>query len=113
MPKGSARAPVVRRVLLVAWLVVGAALWNGVFDLYLSRGVREYLQLRAEAEAGAGDVPDMRVVLAIHRRDGLVAASLWAGLVTSLGLLTLRWSAQGRPGAEAVRSITSESGNTT
>jgi hypothetical protein len=83
---------VVRRVLFVAWLGVGAAVWNGFFDLYVSRGAREYLQKRAEFDAGLtpGPAPAMAVIMTAARRDGLVAASAWAVLVTGLGLVTLR-----------------------
>jgi hypothetical protein len=87
---------VTRRTLVVAWIVVGAALWNGVFDLYVSRGVREYLEMQAEFQASLGPEPIMADVLGRHRRDGLVAATLWAGLVAGLGLATVRLGARGR-----------------
>ncbi len=36
------RAPDVRPRAGALWLVVGVAVWNGFFDLYVSRGAREY-----------------------------------------------------------------------
>jgi hypothetical protein len=76
-------------MLVLAWIGVGVALWNGVFDLYVSRGVREYLMLQAQAEAAGAPAPSMPDVLWRHRRDGLVAASIWAAAVAGLGLFTL------------------------
>jgi hypothetical protein len=71
------------------WLLVGAAVWNGFFDLYVSRGAREYLQKQAEAELGRGPAPSMDAVMASARRDGVEAASIWAVVVTGCGLSTV------------------------
>lgn len=79
-----------RRTLAVLWLVVGIALWNGIFDLYVSRGAREYLQLRAESELGLVPAPSMTEVMARAERMGLIAATLWAGAVGAIGWLTIR-----------------------
>ena len=40
-----------RALAAVLWLVLGVAVWNGFFDLYVSRGAREYGQLRVGARA--------------------------------------------------------------
>jgi len=79
----------VRRLAVVLWLVLGAAIWNGFFDLYVSRGAREYGQLRVEHELGRGPEPDMKEVMGRAQRDGAVAASLWAVLVIAAGAGTL------------------------
>jgi len=82
-----------RRLLIALWLILGVAIWNGFFDMYVSRGAREYLQLRAEFDAGVGRVaPDMIEVMGRARRHGVIAASIWSALVTGLGLLTV-WAA--------------------
>jgi hypothetical protein len=80
-----------RGVVLVIWLAIGVAVWNGFYDLYVSRGAREYLQLVAEAELGRGERPSMAAVMAANSQAGLVAASLWAALVVGAGWLTVRW----------------------
>lgn len=77
------------RAVAILWLVVGALLWNGVFDLYVSRGVREYLQLRAEADHAARPEPSMADVMSRATRMGAVAASLWAGAIVACGWLTI------------------------
>jgi hypothetical protein len=78
-----------RRLAAVLWLGLGIALWNGVFDLYVSRGAREYLQLQAEFELHKGPEPSMTEVMNRARHDGARGASAWAGLVTLAGLGTL------------------------
>jgi hypothetical protein len=69
------------RAVAVLWLALGAAVWNGFFDLYVSRGAREYGQLRVEHELGRGPDPDMTAVMARARRDGVRASTTWAGLI--------------------------------
>ena len=77
-----------RRVAALLWLVLGVALWNGVFDLYVSRGAREYLQLQAEFELHRAPEPSMTVVMSHAKHDGVVAASLWAMTIVIAGLAT-------------------------
>jgi hypothetical protein len=77
------------RVLAVLWFVLGVAIWNGFYDLYISRSAREYGQLRVEAEQGRGPEPDMMQVMAQAKRDGAQAASIWAVLVVAGGWTTV------------------------
>ena len=78
------------RVLAALWLILGIALWNGVFDLYIRAGRREYLQLQAESELGLGPEPSMAVVMDRAKRYGVTAASIWAGAIVACGWLTNR-----------------------
>ena len=78
-----------RRLAAALWLALGVAIWNGFFDLYVSRGAREYGQLRVEHELGRGPEPDMKDVMGRAKRDGVVAASIWSVLVVGGGLGTL------------------------
>jgi hypothetical protein len=56
------------RLAAVIWLAIGVAIWNGFYDLYVSRGAREYLQLAAETELGRREPPSMSAVGADRRR---------------------------------------------
>lgn len=76
--------------LVVAWCVIGVVVWNGVFDWWLSGATREYLLQAAEFARGAGPEPDMVVLMGEARASGVVHASIWAGLITAAGLLTIR-----------------------
>ena len=84
-------------VALLLWLAIGIAVWNGFFDLYVSRGAREYGQLRVEFELGRGPNPDMTGVLVNAQRDGVWAATLWATLVTGAGLATFYLAQRSKP----------------
>jgi hypothetical protein len=85
-----------RTVAATVWLVIAGAVWSGFFDLYVSRGAREYLQLSAEAELGRAPRPSMTAVMAEARHAGAVAASSWAALIVVAGWGTI---ALGRPRA--------------
>jgi hypothetical protein len=87
------------RLIAALWVVLGVAIWNAFFDLYVSRGAREYLQKQLEYETGRGPQPSMDEVMRRSRRDGLVMSSVWAGLVVAGGLGTLRWAALRRADA--------------
>jgi hypothetical protein len=76
------------RVLVALWVVIGAAVWNGFFDLYVSRGATHYLQLQAEFELGRRPEPSMSAVMNDAKRNGLIAASIWATLITGGGWVT-------------------------
>ena len=82
-----------RRLGVVLWLVLGAAVWNGFFDLYVSRGAREYGQLRVEHARDGLPEPDMKEIMGRATHDGVVGSTLWAVLVVGAGLGTL-WLAR-------------------
>ena len=88
-----------RPVLAALWLVLGVAVWNGLFDLYVSRGAREYGQLRVEHELGRAANPDMTGVMARAQHDAVRASTVWAVLIVGAGWGTL-WVAARRPRRE-------------
>jgi hypothetical protein len=96
---GAARrvAPVVLCVL------VGAVCWLTLFDLYVSRGAREYLQKQAEHELGLGAEPSMADVMQSARRDGAVAASWLGGFATVSGLVAVRLARNGSAAGRRIR----------
>ena len=78
------------RVLGILWIAVGVAVWNGFFDLYVSRGAREYGQKQAEYELGLGPQPSMALVMANAKHDGVVMSTIWASLVVVAGFATIK-----------------------
>jgi hypothetical protein len=102
-----------RRTIAILWLVVGFALWNGIFDLYVARGAREYLQLRAESDIGLVPRPSMELVMARAERWGLIAATLWATGIVACGWITIALVSRTRaPAADPPRGRgTSERSN--
>jgi hypothetical protein len=77
-------------LLAVLWLVIGIVVFNAFFDLYVSRGAREYLQKRAEYELRGGSEPQMDAVMAQSVRDAWVMSCIWAALVVGAGLATVK-----------------------
>jgi hypothetical protein len=75
-----------RRLLVLLWVVLAVAIWNGVFDLLVTRGVKEYLYRSAEHARGRGPEVTMDVIMAQTIRDGVVTASAWALLIGTAGL---------------------------
>ena len=81
-----------RAAAIAIWVIVTAAVWMGFFELYVSRGAREYLQLKAEAELGRAAQPSMNEVMGRARADGALMASVWAGIVLAGGFAAARVS---------------------
>lgn len=89
------------RVIAGLWVFVGLVIWNAFFDLYVSRGAREYLQTRLEFELGRRSEPSMDEVMGRAKRDGLLMSSVWTALVVGSGLTTLRIAGRGRGARDA------------
>ncbi|HXH07839.1 MAG TPA: hypothetical protein VNI83_14740 [Vicinamibacterales bacterium] len=83
-----------RARLVWLWIIVGVAVWNLVFDLLVSRGVKEYLRWQAEHELGRRGPVDLRALMDRTAADAALAATFWALLVVSAGLLTIRLAAR-------------------
>ncbi len=77
------------RLLGALWILVGVAIWNGFFDLYVSRGAREYGQKQAEYELGLGPQPSMALVMSNAKHDGLVMSTIWASAIVAAGFATI------------------------
>lgn len=77
------------------WVVMAVAVWNGFYDLLITRGAKEYLMRSAEARLGEGPVPSMAVIMAQTSHDAAITASIWAGVVLAAGWATI-WLARHR-----------------
>ena len=83
------------RLIAGLWALVGLAVWNGFFDLYVSRGAREYGQKQAEYELGQGPPVSMVTIMHDAKHDGLVWSSAWTLLVVGAGWSTI-WASRRR-----------------
>jgi hypothetical protein len=91
------------RVLAGLWLILGIAIWCGFFDLYVSRGAREYGQRHAEYELHmTREEPSMTQVMDRAKHDGVVAASLWGATIVVAGWTTI-WIKSGMRSRRASR----------
>ena len=84
--------PVSRRErrLVLLWLVVGLVLWNGIYDMTLGDGIKEYLFRSVLHEAGRGPRMSVATVLDPFVFDAVWVATFWASIVTLAGLVTIR-----------------------
>jgi len=68
------------------WLAVAFLVWNGFFDILVTRGEKQYLLNQARHELGAGPATSMDEVMAETIHDAAVKASLWGVIVFVSGL---------------------------
>lgn len=84
-----------RWALLVLWLLIGSGVSAGFYDIYVSRGAREYLQAVAEAELGRRAEPSMVSIMEANQRAGRRAATYWFVVIVVAGWGTV-WLAKQR-----------------
>jgi hypothetical protein len=78
-----------RRAWLVAlgfWALVAFVVWNGFFDLFVSRGQKHYFAAHALHELGRGPRVTIEEVMSRTVDDAVLASSLWAAFVLAAGL---------------------------
>jgi hypothetical protein len=78
-------------VLAVTVLVV----WNGIFDLLVTRGVKEYLYRHAEHELGRGRAVTMNQIMGQTVADASATAWFWALFVGLAGASMVVLAARG------------------
>lgn len=84
------RLPRRERLLVGLWLCLAVALWNGVYDMTLGVGIKEYLFRSALHGAGRGPRMPIATVLDPYLFDAAWVATFWAALVLLGGLMTIR-----------------------
>ncbi len=78
------------RALVGLWLVMAVLLWNGVYDMTVGEGIKEYLFRSALHEAGRAPAVSIASVLDPYLFDAAWVSTFWASLVMLAGLLTIR-----------------------
>jgi hypothetical protein len=68
---------------------IGVVVWNGFFDLFMTRGVKEYLYRQAAHELGRSEHVTMHEIMDQTLADAAVKASIWAILIAGAGILTV------------------------
>ena len=88
----SPRAVLTRRerVLIGVWLVLALALWNGVYDMTLGEGIKEYLFRSVLHEAGRAPHVSIASVMDPFVFEAVWVSTFWACLVLLAGLVTIR-----------------------
>ena len=78
------------RALVGLWLVVAVLLWNGVYDMTVGEGIKEYLFRSALHEAGRAPNVSIASVLDPYLFEAAWVSTFWACLVMLAGLVTIR-----------------------
>jgi hypothetical protein len=79
-----------RRLAVALWLAMAVVVWNGLYDLRITLGVRDYLMKQALHDAGRGPAVTIAEAMAVTRKDAVMVASLWAAIILGAGLITVR-----------------------
>lgn len=85
------------RWLVAFWVGIAAVVWLGMFDVLMSRGVKEYLYREAEHELGRGPAVTMPEIMGQSISGAVVDCSLWAIFIGAAGLATVYWSRRPPP----------------
>ena len=78
------------RVAAGLWLVLAGVVWNGVYDLLLTRGIKDYLLRDALHRAGRGPEVSMTAILDFTVSQAFWISTLWASVILLAGLWTVR-----------------------
>jgi len=84
------RLPRRESIAVAGWLVLGVALWNGVYDMIVGQGLREYLFRSALHDAGRAPRVSVSAVVDPYIADAVLTSTFWASLVVLAGLVTIK-----------------------
>jgi hypothetical protein len=78
------------RIAVGLWLILAVVVWNGVYDLLLTRGIKDYLLRNALHQAGRGPEVSMTALLDLTVSEAFWVSTLWASAILCAGLWTIR-----------------------
>lgn len=78
-----------RRWAIGFWIVMAVVVWNGLYDLRITLGVRDHLMKQALHEAGRGPAVTVAEDMDATVKDAVLVATLWAGIILAAGLVTV------------------------
>ncbi len=81
-----------QRVAVAVWVVLGAALWNAIFEMMVIRGVKEYLFRAALHDAGRRPFTPIASVMDPAIFNATWVATLWTSVILLSAALTIRMS---------------------
>jgi hypothetical protein len=79
-----------QRIAVAIWIVLGIALWNGVFEMMVVRGVKEYLFRAALYDAGRGPMMSIPQVMDPAVYNATWVATLWTSIIVLAAMLTVK-----------------------
>jgi hypothetical protein len=78
-----------RRWAIGFWIVMAVVVWNGLYDLRITLGIRDHLMKQALHDAGRGPAVTIAEDMRATRKDAVLVATLWAGIILAAGLGTV------------------------
>lgn len=78
------------RLAAAIWVVLALLAGNGVYDLLVSRGVKEFLFRRALSEAGLAPPVPLASLMQATVRDAAWVGTLWGSVILLGGMCTIR-----------------------
>jgi hypothetical protein len=78
------------RIAVGGWLLLGAVVWNLLYDELLLRETRRYLYYHALNQAGLTSAVSMPDMMAAAVRDSVWTSTLWTSIILAAGLITIR-----------------------
>ena len=79
-----------QRIAVALWVVVGIVVWNGVYDLLVGQGIKEYLFRQALYQAGRAPNVSIASVMDPFVYYATWVSTLWASVIVLAGLFTMR-----------------------
>jgi hypothetical protein len=78
------------RLLVGLWLVLALVLWNGIYDLTMTEGIKEYLFRSALHEAGRAPRVSIASVLDGTIFKAVWNSTFWTSVVILAAMVTIR-----------------------
>jgi hypothetical protein len=78
------------RIAVTVWVIVAVVVWNGVYDLLMTRGIKDYLLRQALHQAGRGPEVSMTALIDLAITEATWVSTLWASAILLAGLMTIR-----------------------
>jgi hypothetical protein len=78
-----------RRWAIGFWIVMAVVVWNGLYDLRITLGVRDHLMKQALHDAGRGPAVTIAEDMDATVKDAVLVATLWATIILVAGLGTV------------------------
>jgi uncharacterized membrane protein SpoIIM required for sporulation len=88
-----------RRWAIGIWIVMAVVVWNGLYDLRITLGVRDHLMKQALHDAGRGPAVTIAEEMDATVKDAVLVATLWATLILAAGLVTVAMLTRATPTA--------------
>jgi hypothetical protein len=102
-PVGRRRLSRAGRIALAIWIVVPVVVGNTVYDLLVTRGIKEFKFRVARHDAGLGPEASLPDLMAVTVFDATWIALLFASLVALAGFVTIRLLQPRSPGESMSR----------